>query len=72
MNTTRSSEKLALKALKADNNKIVDGNGAKANETFVNLSKNNKSRKLTHILNIRAMEKPIFLTFDAKKAFNYL
>lgn len=34
--------------------------------------KNNKSKNLTRVLNIRAIEKLIFLTFDNKKAFNYL
>ena len=38
----------------------------------MNLSKNNKSRKLTGVPNIKATKEPIFLTFNAKKAFNYL
>ena len=38
----------------------------------VNLSKNNKSRNLTYMLNIRATEKLICLTSNTKKIFNYL
>ena len=58
---------MTLKAFKTNNNKNIDGNDSKTNKTVVNLSKN-----LPCIPNIRAIKKPIFLTPDAKKAFNYL
>ena len=68
-----SSEKLALRAFKAGINKVFGGDG-RADETIVDSSKskNKKSRKLTFMPNIRAIEKPNFLTSDAKKAFNHL
>ena len=69
--TTESSEKLAPKAFKADNNEII-GVASRANKTVVNLSKNEKSKNWTHILNIGAIGEPNFLTLNAKKAFNYL
>ena len=69
---TELSEKLAIKTFRADNNKIVSDSGGRANETVMNLSKNNKSRNSTHMPNIRAIKKPIFLTFNTKKVFNYL
>ena len=70
---TGSFEELGSKALKADNNEVV-GIGGKANEMVKNPSKfkkwkNEKSKNLTYI---GAMEKPIFLTPNTKKAFNYL
>ena len=37
-----------------------------------NQSKNNKSRNLIHIPNIRTIRKPNFLTFNTKKTFNHL
>ena len=61
---------MALKTFKADDNKVVCNNN-KANKMVVNLSKNNKFRNLTRLPNIKAIEEPIFLTFNAKKAFNY-
>ena len=57
---------------RADNNKVVGGDSGKANEIVVNLSKNEKSRKLMRMPNIEAMEKPNFLTLNAKKPFNHL
>ena len=57
---------------RADDNKVVGGDGDKANETIVNLFQNNKSRKLMCMPNIGATEKPNFLTPNAKKIFNYL
>ena len=57
----------ASKLFKANNNKVVDKDGSKANETIENLSKN-----LTYILNIGAIKKSIFLTLDATKVFNHL
>ena len=63
---------MAPKAFKANDNKIVSGDDGRANRTVVNLSKNEKSRKLTRVPNIGAMKEPNFLTLNAKKAFNYL
>ena len=62
---------LALKVFKANDNKIVEVVD-RTNRIFVNLSKNKKFRNLTYISNIRVMEKPNFLTANAKKTFNYL
>ena len=67
LKTTKSSEELASKMFKADNNKIVGGNGGRAHETV-----KNSSRKSTHVPNIGATKKPNFLTPDTKKAFNHL
>ena len=72
MKITRSSKKLALKAFKIDNNKIVNINGNRANKIVINLFKNKKSKNLIYISNIGAIKKPNFLIFDAKKTFNYL
>ena len=66
LKTTRSSEELASKAFKMDNNEIVEIDG-KANRTVVNSSKNKKSRNLTHVLNIGATREPNFLIPDAKE-----
>ena len=60
---------------KIDNNEIVDGDGNRANKTIVNSfnwSKNNKFKNLTYMSNIRAIKKPIFLTFNAKITINHL
>ena len=74
LKTTGWFEKLALKTLRAGNNEIVGGGGGRADEMVVDSSnsKNEKSRKLMHMPNIRAIGKPNFLTLNAKKAFNYL
>ena len=37
-----------------------------------NKSKNNKSKNLTYLLNIKATKKSTFLTSNIKKTFNYL
>ena len=58
-----------LKRSRANGNGIVSNNSNKANKTVKNLSKNNKSRNLIYVLNIRAIEKPIFLTPNAKNGF---
>ena len=71
LKTTGSSEKSAPRAFKAGNNKVVGG-GGRVDETVVNLSKNEKSRKSTRVPNIGTMGEPNFLTPDATKAFNYL
>ena len=60
---------------KVDDNKIIGSSNGKANETVVNLSnqlKNNKSRNLMYMPNIRAIRKLNFLIPNAKKAFNHL
>ena len=57
---------------KVDDNGITSDGSGKANETCINLSKNNKFQKLMHVLNIGAEREPSFLTFNAKKVFNYL
>ena len=62
---------LASKTFRIDNNKVVKVND-RINKTFVNLFKINKSQKLTCIPNIGAIKKPIFLIFNAIKAFNFL
>ena len=72
LKTTGSSEKLALRAFGAGNDEVVGGDGGKADKTVVNLSKNEKSRKSTCVLNVGATGEPNFLTPDAKKAFNQL
>ena len=46
---------LALKAFEANNNKVVKDSDSKTNETIVNLSKNNISRQLMCVPNIRAI-----------------
>ena len=66
------SSKLVSKAFKADDDEVVGGNSGKANRTVMNLSKNEKSGKLTHVPNIKAMGEPNFLTHNAKKTFNHL
>ena len=71
LKTTESSEELAPKAFRADNNKVIEV-GDRAHETVMNLSKNNKSKNSMRMPNIGAIEKPNFLTPNAKKAFNHL
>ena len=71
MKTTGLS-KFAPKAFRADDNKVVSDDGGTTIATVVNLSKNKKFRKLTHVPNIRTTKKSNFLTSDAKKTFNYL
>ena len=72
LKTTGSSEESAPRTFKAGNNEVVKGDGDRVDETVVDLSKNKKSRKSMCIPNIGAMEKPNFLTPNAKKAFNHL
>ena len=74
LRTTGLFEELALRVFKVDNNEIVGCDGDRANKTVIDLSKskNNKYKKLTYISNIGAIEKFIFLIFNAKKAFNHL
>ena len=75
LKTIRLFEKLALKAFRASNNKVVRNNDIKANKIVIDLFnklKNNKFKNLTHVPNIKATEESIFLTPNAKKTFNYL
>ena len=72
LKTARSSEKLAPRAFRAGNNEVVRGGGDKVDETVVNLSKNEKSKKLTRVPNVGATREPNFLISDAKKTFNHL
>ena len=58
---------MALKTLKVDDNEIIGNDSNKTNKIIVNLSKN-----LMYVSNIRAIGKPLFLTLNAKKNFNYL
>ena len=71
LRTIRLSE-LAPKAFKTDYNKVVGSGSGRANRTVVNLSKNKKSKKLTHMPNIGVTNESNFLIFNAKKAINYL
>ena len=70
LKTTGSSDS-ALKAFRANNNEVVGG-CSRANETVVNLSKNDKSKNLTRVSNIGATGEHNFLTPNTKKAFNHL
>ena len=63
---------MAPKALKANNNKVVDDDNSKTNKTIINLFKNNKSKNSTYMLNIGATKKPSLLTFHTENIFNYL
>ena len=69
--TTKSSN-LASKAFGANNNEVVSTSSSRANITILNLSKNNKSRNLTHLLNIKVIKKFTFLISNTKKIFNRL
>ena len=67
---------MALKPFKPNENEVVRV-GNKANKLSKNLSKskkskNIKSRDLIYMSNIIAIEKPIFLTSNDKKASNHL
>ena len=64
---------MALKVFKVNINEVVDSNNSnRANETIVNLSKNNKSENLIYMQNIIAIEEAIFFIFNAKKVFHHL
>lgn len=61
---------------KPSNNRVVKGSNNRINKIISNLfnfikSKNNNSRYLMHISNIKIIEKSILLLFNTKKAFNY-
>ena len=72
LKTTRLFDKLAPKAFKAGNNEVFGGDGGRADEAVVNLSKNKKSKKSTYVPNVGAIGEPNFLISNAKKAFNHL
>ena len=58
------------KIFRLDNNKVIKNSDNKVNIIIVNLfnkSKNNKSRNLMYLQNIRATKEPIFLTLILKK-----
>ena len=64
-----------MKVVKTGNNKIFINNIA--NKIIIDSfksykRKNNKSKYLTYIPNIRTIRKPIFLTFRAKIALKHL
>ena len=66
---------MASKTFKANNNKVFSDSGDKTNKTVINSSnnsKNNKSKNLTYLSNIRATREPKFLILGAKKPFKYL
>ena len=69
---TTGSSKSVPKIFETDDNKVVGGDGGRANRTVMNLAKNEKSRKLTYMPNIETIEELNFLTSNAKKTFNYL
>ena len=69
--STRLSKKLVSKTFWPNNNEIVDDN-SKTNQIVVNLSKNNKSKNLTHMPCIKTMKKSTFLIPNAKKILNHL
>ena len=55
LKTTASSGNWPLRAFRAGNNEVVGGGSDRANETVMNLSKNEKFRKLTCVPNNGAM-----------------
>ena len=61
------SSNLTSKMLKADNNKVISNSSSRTNKMVINLFRNS-----THLPNIIAIRKFIFLIFDAKKVFNHL
>ena len=67
LKTTGSSEGSAPKAFRADDDEVVEV-GSRANETVVNLFKNEKSRKSTRVSNIGATGEPNFPTPNAKES----
>ena len=84
LKTTGSSGSLALEVFRADDNEVVRV-GGRADETVVHLSKSKKSRNLSKskmskndksesptCTNLGATGEPLFLTPNARKAFNHL
>ena len=74
LKTTRSSEKLVLKAFRADNDEVVRGGGGKADKTMRNSSKSKKSKNEKSEVQtcIGATGKHILLNSSSKKVFNQL
>ena len=75
LKTTGSSGLLALKAFRTYNDEVVRGsNSSRADEMVVNLfkSKKLKNKKFEILTRSGAMGEPMFLTLNAKKAFNHL
>ena len=72
MKTIGSLKNFISKAFKINNNKVISDADSRANKMVVNLFKNDKSRNLTYMPNIEAIEKPTFSICNANKAFNYL
>ena len=60
------------KAFKINDNRVIGNGDSRANKIVLNSSQNNKSKKSMYMPNIKATKKPIFLTFNTKKTFNYL
>ena len=71
---TELSKESAPRSFWAGNDKVVRSGSGRPDKTIVDLStsKNEKSRKLTRMPNIGAIEESNFLIPDAKKAFNHL
>ena len=67
------SSNLTPRELRANDNKVVEGSD-KADEMIRNLSKSKKSKnaisEIPTCINIGAIGESIFLTSNAKKAFN--
>ena len=73
--TARSSEILAPKIFKTDDDEFVRNVGSgKVNKMVVDSSKSKKSKneKSKNLTYIGALKEPTFLTSDAKEAFNRL
>ena len=70
----RLSEESAQKVFRAGNNKVVWGDGSRADETVKNLSKSkmSKNEKFENLMHIKATENPTFLTLDTRETFNHL
>ena len=63
-------------APRGDKDKVIGDVGGRVDETMRNLYKsrklkNNKSKNLMHVPTIKAIGEPIFLTSNAKHAFNH-
>ena len=63
---------MASKTFKANDNKNVGSDDNRANKTIINLSKNNKTQKLTYMSSIKVTKEYTFLIFNTKKIFNHL
>ena len=75
LKTTGSSEVLAPKVFRADDDEVVGGvGGRRVDETVKNLSKSKKSKneKSENSTYIGATGEPMFLTPSTREAFNHL